>query len=261
MSRKKSRSYPFYSLEDALKLSKIIYQVGGNSIAPIESILSQMDLKSPQNKRYGYTTSSAKQFGLIESKEGGFIITELALSILYPTDENYIHVLNSKKRAAVKPELYKKVLTQFNGSILPKDEFLINIFIKHGILSSVADKAVQAFLNTMKFAALINEEGRVQINGEYLNPKFDQKKSDTVNKVQAKKKSRTISKIIYDLPNDGNINIEEKDNKEFNEVDNVYNLEIPLNSGKKAFIIIPNDVSQDDIELIKNFIDAIKPTE
>lgn len=261
MPRKKSKSYPFFSLEEALELSKMVYQVGGNSIAPVESILSQMNLKSPQNKRYGYTTSSAKQFGLIESKEGGFIVTELAMSILYPTDENNQNVSNSKKRAAMMPELYKVVLSQFNGSILPKEEFLINIFIKNGILLSVADKAVQAFLNTMKYANLIDKDDRVQFNEDYLIPENDQKESVSVDKVPPNKKKRKISRILNDLPNDEKSHTEEKNKGEFNKANNAYNLEIPLTSGKKAFIVIPNDVSRDEIELIKNFIDAIKPTE
>ena len=93
------------------------------------------------------------------------------------------------------------------------------------------------------------------------NPKIDQKESDIVNKAHTKKNSGKISRILNDLPNDEKIPIEAKHDKEVKEASNVYNLEIPLNSGKKAFIIIPNDVSQNEIELIKNFIDAIKPTE
>lgn len=261
MPRKKSRSYPSFSLEEALSLSEMIYDVGGNSVAPVESILSKMDIKSNQNKRYTYKTSSAKQFGLIESKEGGFKVTQLAISILYPSSDNDPNVSTNKKRAAVKPELYKNILEQFNGTILPKDEFLINIFIQKGILSSVANKAVQAFLDTMKYANIMNEERRIAINKKYLDANFENKKIDVAKNTQDKRKNGTLSRIVNDTSSDEIVQIEVDQSKKVNETNSVFNLEIPLNSGKKAHIIIPNDVTLDEIKLIKNFIDAIKPLE
>lgn len=261
MPTKRSRSYPYYSLEEALKLSRMIYEVGGNGMAPVESILSKMNIKSKQNKRYGYLTSSARQYGLIENIKGGFKVKQLAISILYPASDNDPNVSIGKIKAATNPELYREILSQYNGSILPKDEFLINNFIQKGILNNVAEIAVQAFLNTAVFAGILEEGGRVVINEKYFEPDVNIKKSQVIKPNEKRKADKTLSKLIYD----SSINEKSQNGisqiKEFKDINNVFNLEIPLNSGKKATISIPKDVTEEEINLIKNFIDAIKPND
>jgi len=114
----------------------------------------------------------------------------------------------NKRRAAVKPELYKNILERFNGSILPKDEFLINIFIQKGILSSVANKAVHVFFDIMKYANIMNKERRVIINKKYLDGNFENKKIDVAKKPQNKRKNGTLSTIVNDSSSDGMVQFE-----------------------------------------------------
>ncbi len=258
MPRKRSRSYPYYNLEEALELSKMIYEIGGNGVAPVESILSKMNIKSDQNKRYSYKTSSAKQFGLIKNERGGFKVTPLGISILYPSSDNDPNVSTGKMKAAINPELYKEVLSQYIGSILPKDEFLKNNFIQKGILSSVTDVAVQTFLDTMEFAKIINEEQRVVINEQYLDPNVEIKKPQIIKPRSKKKTMGIISKITHEPSINEELQDESGQEKEQKEINDAFNLEIPLNSGKKAYINIPKGVTEEEIQLIKNFIDAIK---
>jgi len=255
MPRKRSRSYPYYSLEKALEISKMIHEIGGNGVAPVESILSEMNIKSDQNKRYSYLTSSAKQYGLIENENDGFKTTQLAISILYPSNDNDSKVIISRKRAATNPELYKEILLQYNGSILPKNEFLENNFIQKGIINSVVEVAVQSFLDTIKFAEIINEEQRISIDERFLDQNVEIEKINTIKPENSK---MVYSKIIHEpLINE---ELHEKPVQEINqkEINNAFNLEIPLNSGKKAYINIPKEITEEEIRIIKNFIDAIK---
>ncbi len=259
MPTKKSRSYPYFSLEAALELSKIIYEVGGNGIAPVESILSKMNIKSAQNKRYSYKISSARQYGLINNLKGGYKVTPLAISIIYPADDNDPNVSISKIKALVKPELYREILFQYNGSILPKIEFLINNFIQKGILSNVAEIAVKAFLNTAEFSGIMNEERRIVISEKYLVS--DIKEIKDVKPNMKRKAKGAISKIVHEPMFDKNIQNQPRQVEKSIEINDVFNLEIPLSSGKKAYITIPKNVTEDEIKLIKNFINAINPND
>ncbi len=84
-SREKSVPYPANNLKECVEFLSIIHSIGGRKDAPIESILSKLNLTSADTKSYKYLVSSAEIFDLIEKTSVG----------IKPTENRYINIISS----------------------------------------------------------------------------------------------------------------------------------------------------------------------
>lgn len=270
--KQKSKRYPYYSLERSIKFAKIIYDVGGESLAPLDSILSEMDLKNANNRRFTYEKSSAIQFGLVLNIDKGLQIAKSAMMILFPPSPNDPNKDFKLKEALVKPKIYGEIIKKYRDKKLPKEEFLKNTFRQKGIIESSLNAAVSAFLESLSFAGVLTDENKIEISEDILNSIIGEEKKIINQKPRGEISSKKIRKLIdasiEKKPNNLNKediqikSIEIDTKKVDNSLDiidqqNYYNLEIPFNSGKRATLIIPKDCKEEDIEMLKKFIDAI----
>ena len=70
-TREKSVRYPANSLKECVDFLSIVHSIGGRKEAPVESILSKLNLTSSETKSFKYLVSSAEIFGLIEKTPNG----------------------------------------------------------------------------------------------------------------------------------------------------------------------------------------------
>ena len=270
--KQKSKRYPYYSLERSLKFAKIIYDVGGEGLAPLDSILSEMDLKNANNRRFTYEKSSAIQFGLVLNTDNGLQIAKSAIVILFPPSPNDPDKDLMLKEALLKPKIYGEIIKDYRDKKLPKEEFLKNTFRQKGIIESALNTAVSAFLESLSFAGVLSDENKVEISEEIFDPIIGEDKKVIIQRPQGEISSKKLRKLTAapiekKLINQNkedihNTSVEIETKKVDNSLDiiaqqNYYNLEIPFNSGKKATLIIPKDCTEEDIEMLKKFIDAI----
>ena len=270
--KQKSKSHPHFSLERSLKFAKIIYDVGGEGSAPIDSILSEMNLKNANNRRFTYEKSSAIQFGLILNIDNGLQITKSAMIILFPPSPNDPNTDLKLKGALVKPKIYGEIIKEYRNKKLPKEEFLKNTFRQKGIIESSLNAAVSAFLQSLSFAKVLSNDNKIEISEETFKSIIEKDQKVIIQKQRRETSSQKLRKLtdatiekrpINQNKEDNHIKSVELDTKKVdnslnvNKQQNYYNLEIPFNSGKKATLIIPKDCTEDDIEMLKKFIDAI----
>jgi hypothetical protein len=225
----------------------MIHSIGGKKEAPVESVLSKMNITTPENRRYKYLTSSAEIFGLIKKSEIGITPTEFGTLILYPMDGE-----EQRKQLIVEafniPQLYQKIIERYSGTILPNPDILKNIFYNYGIARNVLDTAVDAFLDSAKFAGILD------LNNRLLSSTVEDKPN---NQPKTHDDSQTPEKKTDQVqtPSETNLTQKSEEKPDFD----VYRYEIRTTSGKKASIILPKDWVKEDINLLINLLRVFSP--
>jgi len=246
----KSRQYPYYSLEKSINFTKLIYDVGGKGLVPIESIVSHMGLTSSNNRRFSYEKSSARQYGLIISVDKCLQITERARAILFPLkndDPNHILKLNE---AVMNPRVYRELINRYNNKLLPKIEFLRNIFREKGIIESSLEPAINAFLQSISYLGVLSEDNKIVMDDKIFNLfKIKEERQGIKEESKLKEKNEKNKKPFKN---------NEESTSDFNQEQAYYSLEFPISTGKRVIISIPSESTMEDLNILKSFINVIE---
>lgn len=245
--REKSVRYPAFNLEECLNFLSMVHTIGGKKEAPVESVLSKMNITTKDNRRYKYLTSSAEIFGLIKKSEIGITPTEFGTLILYPPDGEA-----QRKQLLLEvfkaPQIYQKIIERYNDTILPNPDILKNIFYSYGIARNALDAAVTAFLDSAKFAGVLDQNNRL-LQSPVDNKPSSQPKPPENGQGAEKQTDQNLS------PNETN-NTQKREEKP--DLD-VLKYEIRTASGKKASILLPKDWVKDDIDLLIKLLRVFNP--
>jgi hypothetical protein len=246
-SREKSVRYPAFNLEECLNFLSMIHSIGGKKEAPIESVLSKMNITTKDNRRYKYLTSSAEIFGLIKKSETGITPTEFGTLILYPPDGE-----GQRKQLLVEafktPQIYQKIIERYSETILPNTDILKNIFYNYDIARNALDTAVSAFLDSAKFAGVLDQNNRLLQSPINNKPSSQQIPPES---------GQSAEKQTGQNPASNETNNTQK-REESPDLD-VLKYEIRTASGKKASIHLPKDWVEDDIDLLINLLRVFSP--
>jgi hypothetical protein len=144
----RSPSYPQLSLPKAIDLVRLVYAGAHKSAIDSKTVMQLMNY-SPGSGRALAVVGALKQYGLLEGRDESIRVTQLALSILEPLNEN--EKIQSLMDAATKPDLFADLDREFGDSI-PSEAVIRSIAIrKHGFTNSGADNVVKSYLETMRF--------------------------------------------------------------------------------------------------------------
>lgn len=228
VKRERSSEYPGYSFNECIEFIKIIDGLGNGLIA-YSIISNQLGLSSITTKSFTNKISSSRQFGLITVANKTAQLTDEAKKILYPTGSEDIDI---KIECVKRPTLYGRLIERFTNKPLPTKEILSNIlFNDYGILKSVKDVVAEKFIESMTQLNLV-------VNG-------------VLNVNNCAEKDFTEVK-------ENNLIPEEKETQEVNVNTKEYQeLNLSVDSGKMAKIIIPIDCSEDELLMIKDMIDLL----
>lgn len=245
-NREKSVRYPANTLEECVEFLKMVHAIGGRKEAPIESVLSKMNVTTPDNRRYKYLTSSAEIFGLIKKTKSGISPTEFGTSIVYPLGGEE-HRKTLILEAFHNPPVYQKIIERYSGTILPDIKTLKAVFYNYHIATNALDTAINAFIASAKYAGALDQNNRLLSSSqevEHQIPPNEEKQSEDKPKepeVPSPKKTNTAQNRSEKPDLDG------------------YKFEIPTSSGDKASISLPKDWRNEDIELLIKLLRALCP--
>jgi hypothetical protein len=237
--REKSVRYPANSLKECVDFLSIIHSIGGRKDAPIESILSKLNLTSAETKSFRYLVSSAEIFGLTEKTNVGIKPTEVGTLILYPPDGE-----EQKRKLIIDafrtPQLYQKVIERYDNMVLPNNDILKNVFLHLGIAPKALDSAVDAFINSAQYANVIDSNNKLLFSS-----------TDNVPPAQPPEPNNINLKPKSDFPQapPGPTELPKKDT-------DYHRFELITSTGKKASVLLPSDSTRKDIEKLKGLLDV-----
>ncbi len=167
--RERSRLYPRYNLEEAVKLIKIADEVGGGSVLP-EIVAVKMG-RTKFNSSFTGRLSAAKQFGLVTPEMSKITLTSLAQRILYNKGET--DKKNALMEAFSSPLFYKELVNAYRGKRLPDRKTLGNIVkLEYGIQANARDIAAANFISSAEYAGLVHS-GVLVMSTENGSPNED----------------------------------------------------------------------------------------
>lgn len=124
--RRSPRPFPKHTLQEAIEIPIAIQEK--NAGRPMKRILLADAVgRKPTSSEFKHFLSSSFKYGLTDGTEKAEYIslTQLGLAITKPKDDKELQ--ESKVRAALIPEIFKKIYTYYKDSKLPSDAFLKNI--------------------------------------------------------------------------------------------------------------------------------------
>ena len=244
-SREKSVRYPAYNLKECVDFLSIVHSIGGRKDAPVESILSKLNLTSIETKSYKYLVSSAEIFGLVEKTSNGIKPTDIGTLIIYPPEGE-----DQKRKLLIEafktPQIYQKIIERYDNMILPNNVILKNVFLHLGIAPKALENAVDAFINSAQFANVIDSNNRLITSGSDVNIPAPQPQLPQENETSSGNENQNIPP----LP---------KDDELPKQTTGYHKFEFITSSGKKAVAMIPEEITKRDIEKLKSLLDVFMP--
>jgi hypothetical protein len=159
MSRVRSPNYPAIDLEQAVGLSKAVYEHAQNHFVPEDAVFKLWGLK-PGSTWGRQCTAALKSFGLAETRGSGaklqLAVTKNAAKIIAKHED----AGRLRREAALRPKIHAAVWSHFQGN-LPPDESLAHYLLfdyEPPFNKAAVGKFVKELRATATFAGLASEE-------------------------------------------------------------------------------------------------------
>ncbi len=238
----RSASYPALTTVEAFNFTNKIYDKFSNVEVTRKEMANVLKVHPNSISR---EVAAAAAYGLFDKSlakgetDFKYKVTVLFTDILRPDNEK------QKKMnlliAFGKPKLYQELITKFDCSVIPEE--LPNTLIKHhGITIAASKEVADIFLNAGSEVGAISES-------RVLNYKVA---LSSIAKTQIAEEIDAEPVII------DNNNVVAKIKKvDFDNTDNDKKVPIHLTNDKIAYLMYPNDISGDDIELIEHHLKGV----
>lgn len=242
-TRIRSKEYPPVSLGTALEFIKVLkdyIMVGSITYKQAANIIG-VSINTNSFKR---KLSSARQFGLVETKSNEIIFSQVSKHIAFPTDS--IDESTIAKDCFLKPKLYEDIYNLYKEKPLLKQAPLENVLIqKMGIAPNAAGLAASAFLETI-------EEFNYIVNGNLSIESSEIKDVENVEPDVLEKEG--VEEESLNKPN------RNQQTKQTSSQDEVFVVEIPLGDENVSLTVpksIPNNKLKKIPLLIKAYFDVL----
>lgn len=148
VERKKSPSYPSFGLAKAIDFAKKIYDAILDRKTDSNTILQLMGYQGKSGASLT-VLSSLRQYGLISGRAQDVGLSDTAVSILQPLDNE--EFLKAIKQAAKNPDIFQEIRSQFRG-ILPDDKVIVAYLVRqHKFTQNAAESLITSMRETEDF--------------------------------------------------------------------------------------------------------------
>lgn len=240
---------PSISFEEAIELTKITYTKAGssNSLDALSRITGNSSSSSTFIKKIG----ALRSYGTFIFDKQNYILSELGEKIAKP--ESYDEQADAIIQSFLKQENLKKIWETYKGKKLPQEEFLENSIQKIlGIPTELKQKWAEYFVEAGKYAGLLEERdpGSYQVLQGYVK----QANNNSI-RVADEIKATEYVNVQIETP-------ESKPQKQEQRIALAENYGINttkiISENRKAYFMIPDQLTQQDIDSLKVVIKGIE---
>lgn len=149
--------FPYGDLSDAISVANAMMKNGGVPCEPdqLAAALGQ----TPTSGNFRMKVATARIFGVIETVQGKYQLTDLGFNILDKDREKAARV-----EAFLRVPLYRKVYEDFKGKMLPpRPAALQRTFVEFGVAPKQGERARQAFDRSAQQAGFFDQAGRERL--------------------------------------------------------------------------------------------------
>ncbi len=249
---KKRVSYVSKDLKSMVDfVAKVYNQLGHTTFHSNKAIATVHGLSPDSIKMH---LSSSQQYKLFELKYGiGYKVTDHFQKIYLPRTEN------EKRNAIIEslknPETYQQLFKDYEYHVVPTDGVKNHFIRAFGMKDDVAARAAQIFMDNLKEFELVDARG-VLLTGLPSKPTIPEVNAETIDNTSDSNNSLASNgnpELPARIQNPGNKLIFQSEL----EAANKKTIPIHLTDDKQALFVYPDDITIDDIELVKHQIEGI----
>ena len=161
--RERSARYPGATLEESLALCEAIDRMALDGLSAA-AIAEGLGYSSIRTNTFSAPLSAARQFGLLNLAGDGYRLTQLARSLLHPSDPAAVPQL--RREALRKPPLYAELTARLDGKRVPDATVLGNVLYHHHQITARAKQAAaELFLESARFAGALGVDDVLHAQG------------------------------------------------------------------------------------------------
>ena len=186
-----------------------------------------------------------------------------AVRVGYKPSKLFLHVykpINETEReealidCLLNPDLYKRLLLQFQHGIVPSVSALSTIlFRNHNIAEAASENAAQIFIDNLKYLKLLDDNNYLLLNRQ-IDVETVEKESGST-KEENKKPNIKLNDTLSKKPDNSNTKKHDESSRE--QIDS-YPIIIPLKNSRVGKLILPVDFNDEDLDKVEKFIDALR---
>lgn len=146
---------PRKSLEQALRIAKVLREVFGGGPATWDEIAKALKIASnPMNK---YLLWAAKAYNLAEKDDERFSLSELGRKILVPTKPG--EDKEAIVQAVLTPVIFSRFFTDYNASPFPAEEHIGNVLeVRYGVPRERSQEATALLRENAIFSGILQQQ-------------------------------------------------------------------------------------------------------
>lgn len=242
--RVRSVAYPSNTIEHCIKLVSNIYKLFGSSVYIARDQLAKK--LSISESHIQTQLSSCVQYGLLELKAKlGYKPTKLFTKIYKPLPNEDVRL--SKIEAFRQPELYQKIIAEYDNEIHTVDALATILFRNYKVSETASTSAAKVFLENAKDLLLLNDDGLFQIS---VVPDTDA--IEVLDGTIEENTKNDAIEVKYLPPANDTPKEEKPQNKSFKHPP----IPIFCEDGSVAELYLPNGFNKPDVERVVNVLKA-----
>lgn len=245
-TRNRSVPHPRYSLQQAEKLAKAVFELGPRNCDQ-DKVAQKAGYKNANNGAYVALRATTTQFGLVVFESSLLSVSEEWIEVFMEDDPQSYKV--ARQNAMYQPDLYRQLLEDYATSQLPAvDKLALQLHVnqKYGIMKDAASTAASVFYESASYAEMISEKGYIQtIDTDSLPSDTDVASNIEGSNTSGREQSANSS-----------TGRESKSDFEKN-LAGLYKVEIPLSNMEMVYIFAPARLPFGEKARLKQFIDLM----
>jgi len=145
---KRSPRYPRHSLVKAIEMTRKLFAGAHQSKVDVDSAAKVIGYAGSGGGAASSAIGALRQYGLVDGLRGDVGVSDLAMRILQPMDER--ERVEAIREAAMKPEMFERLVAQFGGKLPGADEPIRAFLIRQeGFSTGGADELIDTLRETL----------------------------------------------------------------------------------------------------------------
>ena len=243
--RERSKAYPGANLEDCARYAGLIKVNLGKGIHDRDSLARAMGYDKASGA-VNPKIAALVYFGILQRAAGGYELTRNAARITDPVDE--AEKKDELRAAFNRPTLYQELLEKFSVEGQIPVQLSTHLHRFHGITAASSSSAGQIFLESGRYAGVLDADGKI-IASESSSPAGETSTSDATTPPEEKGattgRNGNHQQAATPEPGKGAAVATQR-------------FEFAISEGRTATIVVPSELNERDIRIIKKQIELLE---
>jgi hypothetical protein len=237
--RERSRAYPGANLENCVAYISEIKRNLGKGVHDRDSLAKALGFDNVTGA-VNQKIAALAHFGLLQRNSGGYELSPSSARITDPVNDQERR--EELREAFSRPTLYRDLLSKFSPEGRIPAQLATHLHRFHGITDAASSVAADIFLESGRFAGVLDNDGKILINGAPSANGAGEKSEPSVHVPSASE--QPVPPVTPEAKRNGATTMQR--------------FEFAISEGQTATIAVPSKLNEKDIKIIKKQIELLE---